>query len=103
MKRLLLVGAAALIAIAGCSSPTPAPSLSPDSSPVANDPTLQAFYGQQLSWTNCGGRFECATMTVPLTYEQPDIDTIDIDLTLKDALGALYQALDQEKKQGNKD
>jgi len=54
--------------------------VSPASSPVPNDPTLETFYGQQLSWTNCGGRFECATMTVPLTYEQPDGETIDIDL-----------------------
>jgi pimeloyl-ACP methyl ester carboxylesterase len=80
VKRLLVVGAAAVVAIAGCSSPDPAPTSSPSVAPSANDATLQSFYDQQVSWTNCGGRFECGTLTVPLTYEQPDGQTIELDL-----------------------
>ncbi len=41
---------------------------------------LSAYYGQQLAWSNCGGKFECATMDVPLTYDQPDGKTISLDL-----------------------
>jgi pimeloyl-ACP methyl ester carboxylesterase len=79
-RRLLAVGAAGLVALAGCSSTTPEPSASPTTSPSPEDSTLSAFYGQQLTWSTCGGRFECATMKVPLTYEQPDGDTIDLDV-----------------------
>ena len=80
VKRLLVLGTAAVLAISGCSSADPAPTTSPAVSPSPNDPTLAAFYDQQLSWSGCGGKFECATMKVPLTYEQPDGDTIDIDV-----------------------
>ncbi len=63
------MAAAALIALAGCASgsdpvstesPTQTASLEPE------EPALSAFYGQSLAWANCGGKFECATMPVPL-------------------------------------
>lgn len=44
------------------------------------DPALSAYYGQNLTWTGCGGKFECATMSVPLTYDEPDGESIDIKL-----------------------
>ena len=37
-----------------------------------NDPMdLTGFYSQKLSWTNCGGGFECANLAVPLNYAKP--------------------------------
>lgn len=38
---------------------------------------LQDFYDQELDWSDCAGG-ECATMTVPLDYAEPDGETIDI-------------------------
>lgn len=74
-----IVLAAALLA--GCSS-----NLSPPNSPTRNAlPTLSAeavedpealrvYYNQTLQWKECDQQtgFQCATMNVPLDYDQPD-------------------------------
>lgn len=78
MKRALAAGFVAIVALAGCSSGGSGPTPTPTTSPSPDDPALASFYDQQLSWRQCGGRFECATMKVPLTYEQPDGDTIEV-------------------------
>lgn len=79
--RFLVAVTLAAVALAGCSSgDDPQVTASPTTSPVAEDPVLSAYYGQQLAWSNCGGQFECATMDVPLTYDQPDGKTISLDL-----------------------
>lgn len=33
-----------------------------------------------IAWTGCGGGFECATVRVPLDYDQPDGAKIELDL-----------------------
>ena len=48
----------------------------PGSLPSAPD-GLEAFYDQELDWSDCAGG-ECATLTVPLDYAEPDGETIDI-------------------------
>lgn len=51
--------------------------------PVADssDPTdLSGYYDQVLSWDSCGGGFECASLTVPLDYDQPYEQAISISL-----------------------
>jgi pimeloyl-ACP methyl ester carboxylesterase len=47
------------------SSPTPSPS--------------------QLTWTDCGGGFQCATVQVPLDYSHPNSDVIGIAINRKPA------------------
>ncbi len=80
--RLLAVGAAALVALSGCTffgggdEPTASPTATVQPSP--EEPALADFYGQSLAWSGCGGRFECATLTVPLTYDDPAGDTIEV-------------------------
>ncbi|MEU8250801.1 hypothetical protein [Nonomuraea sp. NPDC048916] len=32
---------------------------------------LNAFYGQRLAWSACGGGFQCAKLKVPLDYAKP--------------------------------
>lgn len=81
--RLLSVATAALLALSGCTfgsgdEPPPSSSPSPSPSQSAEDPVLSAFYGQTLAWRDCGGKFECSTMKVPLTYDQPDGETIEL-------------------------
>ena len=61
-------------------APTPTPEEGSSEPPSAD---LAEFYSQQLTWTSCRGDFECATLTVPVDYEDPAGDTIELAL-LKD-------------------
>src|SRR4029077_6780663 len=38
-----------------------------------------------VKWSNCGGGFQCGTVTVPLDYAHPASGTIDIALNRKPA------------------
>ena len=75
---------------------------SSDSEGIAVPEGLESFYGQEVSWYPCGdtggmekadetsggsGRFSCATVTVPMDYEQPDGKTIQIALKKRAADG----------------
>jgi pimeloyl-ACP methyl ester carboxylesterase len=63
------------------------PSTEPSSdAPATSEPTgpagvvpegLEEIYAQQLDWAECGGN-ECATLTVPVDYTEPDGDTIEL-------------------------
>ncbi|WP_170317177.1 alpha/beta hydrolase [Acrocarpospora corrugata] len=44
----------------------------------AGTPGLGRFYTQQLSWTGCGGGFQCAKLTLPLDYRDPGGETIQL-------------------------
>ncbi|MFC7617334.1 alpha/beta hydrolase [Actinokineospora soli] len=69
----LRAGAAAVAAVvvAGCAA-APAP---PD-----------RYYGQTLDWKACGD-FQCATLTVPVDYAQPDGPTFALPVIKKPATG----------------
>jgi pimeloyl-ACP methyl ester carboxylesterase len=64
----------------GDSTPSLAPTPTPEpgsSEPPA--PDLAEFYGQTLDWQICpSGGDECATLTVPMDYQHPDAETIDL-------------------------
>ncbi|WP_323793202.1 alpha/beta hydrolase [Nocardioides sp.] len=72
-------------------APTPTPSPSPETgAPASPAPTsdadpvnvpegLERFYEQVPAWTACGSN-ECATLTVPVDYAEPDGATIDLNL-----------------------
>jgi pimeloyl-ACP methyl ester carboxylesterase len=68
----------------GDSTPSSAPTLAPTPTPEpgsseAPAPDLAAFYGQTLDWQICpSGENECATLTVPVDYQHPDGDTIEL-------------------------
>lgn len=47
----------------------------------------------QVPWEECGDQTECATVEVPLDYEQPDGDTIEIDVLRVPASGERIGAL----------
>jgi pimeloyl-ACP methyl ester carboxylesterase len=75
MHRSWLPGVLAVVlasaALAGCTSdpqPQPLPSASVTSQPPAE---LSAYYDQKLSWSGCGGSFECTSLTVPRDWKQP--------------------------------
>lgn len=102
--RRLLVGSATLVSaalLAACTSapdpgttaaPTSSGSSSGSSSP-STDASLARFYDQELAWEGCGGDFECADLLVPLDYDNPDGDTLEIAVirltTSGDKIGSL--------------
>ncbi|MDP9806233.1 pimeloyl-ACP methyl ester carboxylesterase [Trueperella bonasi] len=74
-------------------SPSPSPSVDIDADAVAIDAPmpdipagLEKFYNQDLQWFDCDG-FECADVTVPMDYENPDGETITIRMKKAEAMG----------------
>ena len=65
---------------ADIATPTLAPTPTPE--PGSSEPpeaALATFYAQTLDWQICpSGEDECATLTVPLDYQQPDGETIEL-------------------------
>jgi pimeloyl-ACP methyl ester carboxylesterase len=55
----------------GTTSASPSGSGSPAGS-AATEPRLARFYEQRLSWHGCSGGFECARLTVPVDYADPN-------------------------------
>lgn len=43
-------------------------------------PELARFYGQKLSWRSCDGDFQCATLSVPVSYDDPSGPTIGVEV-----------------------
>jgi pimeloyl-ACP methyl ester carboxylesterase len=78
--------ALAVLALAGCSgggdadgSQKSTPSASGTAGPSDGVPAdLAKFYTQKPRWSGCGGDYECTTVQVPLDYEDPSGDTIDL-------------------------
>jgi pimeloyl-ACP methyl ester carboxylesterase len=54
----------------GGSAAPDAPALEPLPEEIPAD--LRSYYDQDLTWTPCAAGFECAELTVPLDYENPD-------------------------------
>lgn len=67
-------------------SPAPAPTAAasddPAATPVPVDPAaLAPFHNQKLSWTTCGGGFQCTKVKVPIDYTRPDAETFNLAVT----------------------
>jgi pimeloyl-ACP methyl ester carboxylesterase len=80
-------GAAAFLFIGGEPDYDPVPvAVRAGTAPArqAPDPALASFYDQRLEWTECGGD-ECATLTVPLDYDDPTGPTIGVHVDRRPA------------------
>jgi pimeloyl-ACP methyl ester carboxylesterase len=66
--------------------PTPGATATPEPEPTEATDPLAPFYTQQLAWEPCGD-FECATLTVPLDYDDPEAGTIDLAVLRSPATG----------------
>ena len=107
--RLVVAGAAAMVALAGCTAsvadpqPEPTPSDASSATGSATDP-LAAFYGQELNWKGCPNangdgffdqrkdKFECATLKVPRDYANPADGSLELEVlrrTVKNPRGSL--------------
>ena len=103
MKRVTVLVVLSVLVLAGCSfgedesgtlgepaSPSASAESPPSSSPGgqdAPDPALQSFYDQQLTWEACGSGNECATIEVPLDYDDPTGKAIELALLKNPADG----------------
>jgi pimeloyl-ACP methyl ester carboxylesterase len=72
--------------------PTANPASSPEESPAPDasviappEAALAEFYAQRLDWEPCEAGFECAALEVPMDYEDPGGDTIDLALLRRPA------------------
>lgn len=90
------VAVAVLVGVlGGCSAPQLGSGEDPGTGPrVAPTADLQPFYSQQLAWEKCGPGQQCATLTVPLDYADPEGETLELSVlrnlaTGPDPLGSL--------------
>jgi pimeloyl-ACP methyl ester carboxylesterase len=92
---LVATGAVALVSVLGDdgasspgSQPDPVPTSAPPPEPGATDAPsrdLAPFYEQQVTWSECRDQFVCASVTVPLDYDDPGGATIDVALLKRPA------------------
>ena len=88
MRRSRVAVAALLVwALAACSLNSPLPLFKARTSPKPSTVSagLSRFYGQRLTWRDCGGGFECSSLRVPLDYEHPSGDVIGISVIRRPA------------------
>ena len=83
---------AALILAAACSADRSAVEREPTSTPAPQategvDPALAPFYSQQLVWETCHEEFQCTTVEVPLDYDAPDGEVIELAVLRLPATG----------------
>lgn len=89
-KAVALAATLALLGAAACSGGSERP---PTGSPPATasgsgrgselstvEPRLAEFYGQPVSWSGCGGGFQCARVRVPVDYAQPAAGSLRLAL-----------------------
>lgn len=53
----------------------------------AEDPAYAAFYDQQLDWEDCENDQLCAAVDVPLDYDDPDGESIEIQIISSETAG----------------
>ncbi|HYN68529.1 MAG TPA: alpha/beta hydrolase [Ornithinibacter sp.] len=78
VTSLVLSGCSVFDGIGGSGS-APSVSVTPQGPPPGSE-SLSRFYSQQLDWTDCEGA-QCATLEVPVDYENPRGDTIELALS----------------------
>ena len=59
-------------------APTTSATVAPDDDVLGPGRGLSRYFGQRVEWTDCGGEFECATVLVPLDYEDVSGDAVGI-------------------------
>lgn len=95
-ERLLLTGVMGLV-LSACGALSSSADVAPKPIPVPSAtrpvaPSLEAFYGQQVTWRNCGDA-ECTTVKVPVDYTNPDGRTIDLAVTRVRSTGTAIGSL----------
>ena len=91
---LIAAGAYGVVALrdGGAGGPGAAKAL-PKASMPSTEPDLATYYDQQLAWKACGNGNQCADLTVPLDYADPDGKTIRIAVDKVPASGQAIGSL----------
>ncbi len=93
-RRFAIVALAALVGALMATQDVEAPPAASASTPAANVPAaLQKFYAQQLVWTPCDNKLECAQYDVPLDYAKPAGATVTIKVARAVATQTSHGAL----------
>ncbi len=90
--RATAIALAALIlagTLAGCTATLPSAT---ETGPTSSNGSISADSGS-LAWEECDGGFECATLTVPLSYDDPEGPSIDIAVTRLRAAGERFGSI----------
>ncbi|WP_169948920.1 alpha/beta hydrolase [Microbispora sp. H11081] len=85
---------AAMLPFTACSAQTPPATDQPATGTQAAQPPVEAptaelrpFYAQRPDWRDCGDGFQCAKIQVPLDYEKPTGERIDLSVIRLPATG----------------
>ena len=78
-------GALALGALVACTAPAASPP-TPPATATPPTPDLARFYEQRLAWEDCDG-FACARLEVPVDYDDPGGETLDLSVVRSPATG----------------
>lgn len=88
--RLSLVAglSATLLLLTSCGAPG-GPEEEPGSAetPLSEQEEFALYYGQELNWEDCEGDRLCASVAVPLDYEDPEGEQIEIEVISSDTAG----------------
>jgi pimeloyl-ACP methyl ester carboxylesterase len=74
-------------------SPPPPVSAPADRADPASEAALAAYYGQEPVWTDCHQGSQCATVTVPLDWDEPSGATLKLAVARKRATGTRVGAV----------
>ncbi|MFF6775361.1 alpha/beta hydrolase [Streptomyces sp. NPDC012637] len=91
-RRLLRHSATALavggLVLSGCTEGSGVAAPPPSPSGAAGPAALGTYYGQKVSWRDCGvPEFQCATVRVPLDYAKPDGERVELAVSRAKATG----------------
>lgn len=88
IARVLAILSAAVLVLTGCATT--------DDGPLVDDAVaeeLRPFYEQTLDWAACGDDAQCADLTVPLDWDDPQGETITVAVTRHRAAHGTGRAL----------
>ncbi|MCA5892186.1 alpha/beta hydrolase [Isoptericola sp. NEAU-Y5] len=81
---VVVLVAGALLVLAGCTTPAKeqAPVVGSTTGPAAEQAPegFEAYYGQTLEWTECEDGLQCATASAPLSWQDAEAGTIELNL-----------------------
>jgi pimeloyl-ACP methyl ester carboxylesterase len=93
VRRTTALAATMVLAVVlGACTGTPGKSSTPADEAAASGAAggpegFESYYGQDLEWSECGAGFECATAQAPLSWDDADAGTIDLELKRTRATG----------------
>ncbi|GAA1405384.1 alpha/beta hydrolase [Glutamicibacter uratoxydans] len=91
--RVSALAAALALGLSSCSTAdtaqnNDAPAASSSTEQGSANPQLEKYYSQGIDWEKCGSTIECASIDVPLNYDEPEKDSIKLALNRRAAEGA---------------